>query len=227
LKTVVEKYPKSEVAEMAGMIIKGVQEGRTLFGGTFDLDDIWSRRDLSIDRDSASNDTLSADCNVPFRFILAYQPDSLTVTENQLLYELARYNFSNFLVRNFDIQVDRQPGLSRMIVAGFLSFDEALQYARQLYADEHMKTFLRPCRSLDISERNMSLIGTRYSYRDYDEFYERTFLPLPVSDEDLLRIPEAVEQNEEPQEEEDGVEEEAPRRSQQNGGGFDFDDDFF
>ena len=227
LKTVVEKYPKSEVAEMAGMIIKGVQEGRTLFGGTFDLDDIWSRRDLSIDRDSASNDTLSADCNVPFRFILAYQPDSLTVTENQLLYELARYNFSNFLVRNFDIQVDRQPGLSRMIVAGFLSFDEALQYARQLYADEHMKTFLRPCRSLVISERNLSLIGTRYSYRDYDEFYERTFLPLPVSDEDLLRIPEAVEQNEEPQEEEDGVEEEAPRRSQQNGGGFDFDDDFF
>lgn len=227
LKTVVEKYPKSEVAEMAGMIIKGVQEGRTLFGGTFDLDDIWSRRDLSIDRDSASNDTLSADCNVPFRFILAYQPDSLTVTENQLLYELARYNFSNFLVRNFDIQVDRQPGLSRMIVAGFLSFDEALQYARLLYDDEHMKTFLRPCRSLVISERNLSLIGTRYSYRDYDEFYERTFLPLPVSDEDLLRIPEAVEQNEEPQEEEDGVEEEAPRRSQQNGGGFDFDDDFF
>ena len=30
LKTVVEKYPQSEVTEMAGMIIKGVQEGRQL-----------------------------------------------------------------------------------------------------------------------------------------------------------------------------------------------------
>ena len=225
LKTVVDKYPKSEVSEMAGMIIKGVQEGRTLHGGTFDLDDVWSRRDLSLDRDSTSTDTLSADRDVPFQFILAYQPDSLTVTENQLLYELARYNFSNFLVRNFDIQVDRQPGLNRMIVSGFLSFDEALQYARLLYADEHMKSFLRPCRSLVISEHNLSLIGTRYSYRDYDEFYERTFLPLPVSNEDLLRIPETIEQTEEPDDEENGVEEETPRRSQQNN--FDFDDDFF
>ena len=32
LKTVVEKYPQSEVSEMAGMIIKGVQEGRRLHG---------------------------------------------------------------------------------------------------------------------------------------------------------------------------------------------------
>ncbi|MCR5817760.1 MAG: tetratricopeptide repeat protein, partial [Prevotella sp.] len=48
LKLVVDKYPKSDVAEMAGMIIKGVQEGRTLNGGTFDLDDVWSRRDLTL-----------------------------------------------------------------------------------------------------------------------------------------------------------------------------------
>ena len=228
LKTVVEKYPKSEVSEMAGMIIKGVQEGRTLHGGTFDLDDVWSRRNLTLDSDSATNDTLSADRDVPFRFILAYQPDSLTVGENQLLFELARYNFSNFLVRNFDIQVDRQPGLNRMIISGFLNFDEALQYARQLYADSHMKTFLRPCRSLVISERNLSLIGTRYSYKDYDEFYERTFLPMPVSDEDLLQIPETIEQPNEPAGEDDGEGETAPATPQQNnGGGFDFDDDFF
>ena len=48
LKTVVEKYPQSEVTEMAGMIIKGVQEGRQLYGGKFDLDDIWNRRDITI-----------------------------------------------------------------------------------------------------------------------------------------------------------------------------------
>ncbi len=237
LKQVVEKYPTSEVSEMAGMIIKGVQEGRTLYGGKFDLDDVWSRRDLTAAEDSASTDTLSADRMVPFLFILAYQPDSLgqgngrtpQENENQLLFELARYNFSNFMVRNFDIQIDRQPGLNRMTVSGFLSFDEAQQYARQLYATPEMMAAIRSCRSLVISEHNLSLIGTRYSYKDYDAFYERTFLPLKISDEELLQIPEELEQAPDVEEtdgtgdDEDGV----PTNNQPAGGGFDFDDDFF
>ena len=61
MKTVVEKYPKSEVTEMAGMIVKGVQEGRPLHGGKFDLGDVWSRRDMAMAVDSASTDTLSAE----------------------------------------------------------------------------------------------------------------------------------------------------------------------
>ena len=198
LKTVVEKYPQSEVSEMAGMIIKGVQEGRTLHGGTFDLDAVWSRRDVSLDADSVGTDTLSADRDVPFLFILVYQPDSLQATtadgrvtsgENQLLYEMARFNFSNFLVRNFDLEVEREPGVSRMLIRGFLSFDEALQYARQLYDSEPMAALLRQCRSLVISEHNLTLIGTRYSYKDYDEFYEQVFQPLQISNEELLSIP--------------------------------------
>lgn len=240
LKVVVEKYPQSEVSEMAGMIIKGVQEGRTLHGGTFDLDDIWSRRDLTLADDSTSTDTLSADRNLPFVFILAYQPDSLgqgfavdslkhmqgrtpVEYENQLLYELARYNFSNFLVRNFDIEIDRQPGLSRMTVSGFLNYDEALQYARQLYTSPDLQPFLRSCRSLIISDHNLRLIGTRYSYRDYDEFYERTFAPLQISDEELLQIPgEVVEPVED---EEGGPLDDSPAEKQPADDSA--DDDFF
>ena len=209
LKTVVEKYPQSEVTEMAGMIIKGVQEGRTLYGGKFDLDDIWSRRDVTIDLDSASTDTLSADRNVPFLFLLAYQPDSLN--ENQLLYEMARFNFSNFLVRNFDLEIEREQGFSRMLIRGFLSFDEALQYARQLYASEALSNTLPHCRSLVISEHNLTLIGSRYSYKDYDDFYERVFLPLPITNEELLNIPtdvEVLDADDEPEEGDEDEEEE-------------------
>ncbi|WP_052341981.1 type IX secretion system periplasmic lipoprotein PorW/SprE [Xylanibacter brevis] len=199
LKTVVEKYPQSEVSEMAGMIVKGVQEGRTLHGGKFDLDDIWSRRDITASNDSVAADTLSAERNVPFLFILVYQPDSLnehstegraTSGENQLLFEMARFNFSNFMVRNFDMEIERDNGINRMMIRGFLNFDEALQYARQLHAAEAMGKMLKRCRTLVISEHNLALIGTRYSYKDYDEFYEKTFLPLPISNEDLLQQPD-------------------------------------
>ena len=80
--------------------------------------------------------------------------------------------------------------MHRMLVGGFMNYDEALQYARRLYGDEAMRTHLRHARSLIISRRNLKLIGTHFSYDDYDEFYEKTFAPLNISDEQLLTIPE-------------------------------------
>ncbi len=227
LKTVVEKYPQSEVTEMAGMILKGIQEGRTLHGGTFDLDAVWARRDMSIDQDSLGTDTLSAERDTPFLFLLVYQPDS--VNENQLLYEMARFNFSNFLVRNFDLEIEREQGFHRMRIQGFLNFDEALQYARQLYASEEMAKILQQCRSIVISEHNLSLIGTRYSYMDYDAFYEHTFLPLKISDEELLNIPPYVEPEDQEDEEdqEDTEDPESNTAPPATNGGFDFDPDFW
>ena len=245
LKTVVEKYPQSEVTEMAGMIVKGVQEGRQLYGGKFDLDDIWNRRDFSINPDSVATDTLSADRDVPFVFLLVYQPDSLTShlspltsvggdlqsptstanAEHQLLYEMARFNFSNFLVRNFDLEIERMEGYSRMLIRGFLNFDEALQYARQLTASDELSPILRQCRSLVISEHNLALIGTRYSFRDYDEFYEQTFLPLQISNEELLQMPDYELPSEEEEDDSDNGQDDDTLPPSNND--FDFDEDFF
>ena len=235
LRQVVEKYPQSEVTEMAGMIVKGVQEGRQLYGGKFDLDDIWSRRDLTLDTDSVAADTLSDDRDVPFLYAIIYQPDSLAASmgstsveqvEHQLLYEMARFNFTNFLVRNFDLEIEHLQGFSRMVIRGFLNYDEALQYARQLSAsDESLASMLRYCRSIVISEHNLTLIGSRYSYRDYDEFYEQTFLPLTISNEELLQKPdyELPQQDDEDEAPQDSNNQQAP----QNVGDFDFDPDFF
>ena len=226
LKQVVEFFPNSEVSEMAGMIVKGVQEGRRLYGGKFDLGDVWSRRDVTLNQtDSTVTDTLSADRDVPFLFILAYEPDS--VNENQLLFELARYNFTNFMVRNFDLQIEQEGLLHRMVVSGFMNYDEALQYARKLYAAESLATLLQPCQSLVVSQHNLALIGTRFSYDDYAKFYATVFQPLPVSDEQLLTIPERIEQPdaEDGPANEDGEDEE--EEVTPKGGDLDFDEDFW
>jgi hypothetical protein len=237
LKQVVEKYPESEVSEMAGMIIRGVQQGRTLHGGKFDIDDVWSRRAIDMADDGTRNDTLTIERETNFVFLLAYQSDS--VNHNQLLYEMAKYNFSNFLVRNFDINVDQDAnGLVRMTISGFLNYDEARQYARQLYNNQAMVDMLRPCRPIIISEKNLPLLGTNYSYRDYEIFFEEKLEPLEVSDEDLLDDPGTIIQNEEDEEpatddeestangeDDDPLFNDAPQ--QQNGGYMEFDDDFW
>ena len=236
LKEVVEKHPKSEVAEMAGMIVKGVQEGRRLHGGKFDIGDVWSRRDITLTADSTRADTLSTDPNQRFVFILAFEPDS--VDQNQLLFEMARYNFTNFLVRNFEITTDEDNGLQRMLISGFLSYDEALQYARQLYANEVMAEKLAPCHSLIISEVNLPLLGVQFSYDDYEQFYEEIFVPMKTSTDKLLIRPEdieAVDPEDLPSgkkatpDDEEG-EDDSPKQNkkkQKQSKEFDFDDDFW
>ena len=231
MKQVVEQYPQSEVSEMAGMIIRGVQEGKTLHGGKFDIDDVWSRRTVDMASDSTRNDTLTIERNANYVFMLVYQPDS--VNHNQLLYEMAKYNFSNFLVRNFDIDVEQDAlGLIRMMISGFLNYDEARQYARQLYGDKAMADMLHPCRGVIISEKNLPLLGSTYSYRDYEIFFEEKLEPLDVSPEPLLDEPESVIQEEE-EEEQSPIQEpsndplfnDAPL--QQTNGYMEFDDDFW
>lgn len=236
MKEVVEKYPQSEVSEMAGMIIKGVQEGRKLHGGKFDLGDIWSRRSMTVEvSDSTIADTLTVDRNVNYVFLLAFNADS--VNSNQLLYDMAKYNFTNFMVRNFDIGVDEDNGVSRMLISGFLNYDEALQYARQLYSDEEMPDKLKGCKRIIISEENLKLLGTKYSYEEYDNFFEQALAPLQISNEQLLIIPTTVEQAEDPETEEAGneTEEEADVddlfmedvNNEPVNDGFDFDEDFY
>ena len=191
LTEVVNKYSQSEVAEMAGMIIKGVQMGRTLYGGKFDLGDVWTRRSMSLEEmDSTLTDTLSAELNTGYIFMIAFQPDS--VNANQLLYDLAKYNFSNFIVRNFDIGMDADNGIARMMFTGFLSYEEALQYARQLYSDKAMADKLKGCRRIIISEENLPLLGTRYSYQEYQDFFDNKLAPVEISEELLLTVPTEV-----------------------------------
>lgn len=192
MQELISKYPESDVGEMAGMIINGVKAGRPLYGGKFDISDIWERRTVVLnDSDSIAARTFVAERNTPFSFLLVYQPDS--VDANKLLFELARFNFTNFIVRNFDITTDEQGGLQRMIVGGFLSYDEALQYARQLYGNAGIARMAAKARAIIISDANLDLLGTQYSYNDYDKFYEQHFVPLKVSTVRLLTEPATIE----------------------------------
>ncbi len=191
MNTVVKKWPQSGVAEMAGMIVKGVSEGKRLKGGKFDLDNVWERRsEVLTDNDSTDVRELSDERFAAFTFMIAYKPDS--TDENRLLFELARYNFTSFLVRNFDIAVEDADGIHRMKVSGFRNYDEALQYVRQLFTNKTITSLIGRNRTIIISEQNLPLLGRQFSYDDYARFYDKHFAPIKISDEQLLNVPETV-----------------------------------
>lgn len=198
MERVVKEYPQSEVSAIAGMIINGVKAGKKLRGAKFDIADIWNYRAEALDE---SNDTInnkfSDSPNEEFIFLmtynadsLAYRNDSITLigqqVENQLLYEVARYNFTSYLVRNFDIDIEDFQGMHRLSISGFQNYDEALVYARNLYKNSHIMELARGSRNIIISRTNLPLLGAQYSYNDYDAFYADHFAPLPQPDAAIL-----------------------------------------
>ena len=213
LKEVVSKYPDSRLSEMAGMIINGVDAGRRLYGGKFDLDDVWTRRSIELnDRDSTRQKGYSPERNASFVFLLAYDPDK--TNENQLLFEMAKYNFTSYMARYFDINIEDLEGLHRMQISGFNSYDEARQYANAVYQQPAIKRLLGNVRAYVISEPNLKLLGTSHTYEEYEKFYSKHFAPLPVSKLPLLLEPaETAPAEEEPSTEED-TSEESPKAEQ-------------
>lgn len=223
---VVENYPESGVSPIAGMILNGMREGRKLHGGKFDLGDMWTRRTaLAASADSTAADTLSAERDTPHVLILAFNPSE--VDANKVLFAVGKYNFTSFMVRSFDMRIEETEGAARLVVSGFLNYDEAAQYLRRLAADKGMAERLKGCRRVVVSEKNMPLLGTHYSYDDYDLFFIRTLAPVKVSDEQLLNLPETIvtatppDEVDAPEEDDDGEEQ------SDDPDYFDFDEDFY
>ena len=78
MKTLVEKYPEGRLSEMAGMIVNGVNAGKRLHGGKFDLENVWERRSTVLnENERTAQKAFSPERQTDFVFLFAYQPDSV------------------------------------------------------------------------------------------------------------------------------------------------------
>ena len=205
LRTIVEKYPQSSVSELAGLYVKGLKEGRLLQGGMFEMGSIWERRrGLFDEADSLANDsTFSPEKNTNFVFVIAYERNA--VDENQLLYEMARYNFTAFTVRNFDISTEKGDGIDMMQVRTFLNYDEAYIYLHRLLNNDEMAYKLQGLKCFIISEENLKKLMKGLSFADYFDFYDERFDRVgslrisedePTSLDEPTELPEPVDEEE-------------------------------
>lgn len=198
MKTIISKYPEGRISEMAGMIVNGVNAGRKLRGGKFDLENVWARRtEVLNDKDATKKKGFSNEKDTQFIFMFAYQPDSLN--ENQLLFEMAKFNFTTYLVRNFDINIAEQDGLHLMQITGFRNYEEAQLYAHTLLQQIPIARIAGKARTIIISEKNFELLGSQYSYNEYDDFYHKHFAPLKKINADLLSEPTEIIMDKEPE----------------------------
>ena len=210
LKTLIEKYPKADVTALAQEMLIGVLRGRTLVqGGVRGM--TWNLRfGVGEDGTLSAEDSarvFSPERNLPYQMLLVYPTGS--VDQNQLLFAVAAYNFANFMVKAFDLELLQAGPISMLAIKGFINFDEIVQYYHLIYGEDGYANALNKAVAvLPISDDNYETLMRGKTLEEYITFFGETFgEELP----DLVARWQArfeAEEEELLEEEEEAVEEE-------------------
>lgn len=179
LKSIVQDYPDNDITAIAEGILKGNEDGRILQGAM--LGSIWSRRKMNFEAeggDSTEIEPFSDEKNTSFIFVLAFEEGK--VNENMLLFTMANYNFSSFVVKSFDLEFQTENGIRMLITSEFTNFIEARQYLQLLYSNNEMARKLSGIKAIIISRHNFDLLNKYYSFDDYEQFFKDNFMNLPM-----------------------------------------------
>ncbi len=169
------KYPQADVSDYAGNVLKGITQGRTVAGGNV-RGMIWKTR-LGNDSTAIANDstaTFTLAPNEPHYFLLVYATDS--VSGNQLLFNVAKFDFSNFLVKDFDLEVMTFNEISILVVKGFNNFDELVHY-RKVMTDDPEFVIPDGVRPVMISTHNFDLLLQGRTFEEYFDFFDNYYNP--------------------------------------------------
>lgn len=177
LRALVEKYPDADVTELAGEMLKGVLRGRTMVqGGIKGM--TWNLR-FGVGDDGTLSATDSArtftnETMTPYRMLLVYPTGSLD--KNQLLFAVAAYNFANFMVKEFDLNIEETGPISMLMIRGFINFDEILQYYKMIYGkDGYGNALNKEVAILPISDDNYETLMRGKTLDEYVSFFEENF----------------------------------------------------
>ncbi len=140
IKEMLERYPETDITPTASSIVKQLNQGRKINGGSVNTRGmLWTMR-LSNDSTGGGENKeftpFKEGRNKPQLFVLVFSTDS--VSSNQLLYEVAKHNFSSFVMKDFDIEQMSFSNLGLIIVKGFANYPEVEHYRGVWEKDEEM-----------------------------------------------------------------------------------------
>ncbi|GAB6394297.1 MAG: tetratricopeptide repeat protein [Bacteroidales bacterium] len=236
LKALLDKYPGADVSELAGEMLKGVLRGREMVqGGVQGM--VWNMRfGVGADGSLSAADsarTFSAEKNTPYRMVLMYPAGR--IDGNRLLFLVAAYNFSNFMVKEFDLVQEEEALFGMLTIRGFVNFDEILRYYGLIYGkDGYAASLSREIAVIPISDENYETLMHGKTIDEYVAFLEENFgeeapeliarlqarldASLPEEGEEVFPDKEEVKPDTTITEETQSVEEEAAAGEEPNAG---------
>lgn len=122
LKEIVDSYPDADVTPVASAYLEGAQSGpsHTQRSGESTRHCVATGTHRRLNRGSADTPAeFELNPDTPQLFILAYPVDE--VEANQLLYNVARHNFSSFVIKDFDLECLNFGNIGLLIVKDLLT----------------------------------------------------------------------------------------------------------
>ncbi|MFC0875512.1 tetratricopeptide repeat protein [Saccharicrinis sp. FJH2] len=186
------QYPEERVSEQAKNILAQLDAGKKLSGTGATPGSLLKKRDELLEQlgMEAFVDTTAVLNETGERSLYTYDEDALyyfvmlipsgRVNENQFLYEVARFNFTKFLIKDFDLSwLSYNQDTTILIINGFNGLDESLWYQRTFILDQSLYEILSaiPYERMVISDRNFRALVTTRDLEEYERFYDRFIKP--------------------------------------------------
>ncbi len=173
LREMLERYPDTDLAPVASAWLKGMAQGRqlqTAADGRNMRGMLWDIH-LSADSTAVVGDSIAfeIDNDAPQMLVLVYPVDK--VNANELLYEIARFNFNSFVVKDFDLEQMNFGRLGMLLVKGFDNQRE-LNHYRKVMTDTPDFRLPADVAPVPISVHNFDLLLQGRTFDDYFRFLE-------------------------------------------------------
>ena len=172
LQDMVTRYPNSELASMAKDMLALMGQGAESQIGN--LSSLQTKRSEEPSQDAIDSVEVSFDptCNTPAMLILMINQDEKQL--NQLLYDIALFNFSQFMIKDFDLkhELNFTKDQSAVIVSGFEKLDEAEWYHNLLIKNPELsqKIITDNIQVICITETNFEILSKHFTLPDYLEW---------------------------------------------------------
>ncbi len=188
LQKLVEKYPNNEVSTVSKDIIALMEQGKEV-QSSFSVTDIQEQRKQAMvtEEEFATNIQKAG---------FSYDPESAHIficivdgeedAKNKVLYAIAHFNFSRFLIKDFDLAVRKlDDGGYAIAVKGLMHLKEANWYQNMILTDANIASVLAEVqhKAFVISEDNFIKIFDKESVQKYLDFVNQNQLEVTDSEE--------------------------------------------
>jgi tetratricopeptide (TPR) repeat protein len=174
-------YPKAEVTPLASEILSRVKEGKLILSdGTPITDFDWSKvfeEGDSIGSRKARVLQYSDTLDVPYVLLFMFKPK--TIDRNDLLYQVADYNFSNYVIQTYDLSFDTNPPYDVLQVKGFDSFAAVRSYLTKAFNENKLIQHIDPSILIvPISVEDYTRVMPRLGLEQYITFFNEHYKDL-------------------------------------------------
>lgn len=170
LNELVTTYPESDVSSISKDILALIRQGREAQAGT-SHGTILARREAELSGAMQGDSMVvgfSADKSSLHRLMLVSSATEESLYELQ--FQLAVYNFSRFLLKDFDLNISKIGGSGNALsVYNFENYEEAEWYLKSIEEAPEINALMSTLKisPVIISDNNFALIGSGLTFEDY------------------------------------------------------------